>query len=56
MLSELVVDGTGVIDRAELHPTPGSSALTGESGAGKTLLLRILGWFRGAGAERDDRT
>lgn len=52
MLSELVVDGIGVIDRAELHLTPGSSALTGETGAGKTLLVAALGLLRGARADR----
>lgn len=53
MLTELVVDGLGVIDHAELHLTPGSSALTGETGAGKTLLVAALGLLLGA---RSDKT
>ena len=53
MLSELVVEGVGVIDRAELHLAEGSSALTGETGAGKTLLVAALGLLRGG---RSDKT
>ena len=53
MLTELVVDGLGVIDHAELHLTTGSSALTGETGAGKTLLVAALGLLLGA---RSDKT
>ena len=52
MLSELVVEGLGVIDRAELQLTSGSSALTGETGAGKTLLVAALGLLAGARADR----
>ena len=52
MLSELVVEGVGVIDRAELHLTEGSSALTGETGAGKTLLVASLGLLRGARSDK----
>lgn len=52
MLSELVVEGLGVIDRAELHLTEGSSALTGETGAGKTLLVAALGLLVGARSDR----
>ena len=52
MLSELVVEGLGVIDRAELHLTDGSNALTGETGAGKTLLVAALGLLVGARSDR----
>jgi DNA repair protein RecN (Recombination protein N) len=52
MLSELVVEGLGVIDRADLQLTVGSSALTGETGAGKTLLVAALGSLRGGRADR----
>ena len=52
MLTELVVEGLGVIDRAELHLTNGSSALTGETGAGKTLLVAALGLLLGARADK----
>ena len=52
MLSELVVEGLGVIDHAELDLTEGSSALTGETGAGKTLVVAALGLLVGARADR----
>lgn len=53
MLTELVVDGLGVIDHAELHLTTGSSALTGETGAGKTLLVAALGLLLGARSDKN---
>lgn len=52
MLTDLMVEGLGVIDRAELQLTPGSSALTGETGAGKTLLVAALGLLLGARSDR----
>jgi len=52
MLTELAVEGLGVIDRAELHLTTGSSALTGETGAGKTLLVAALGLLLGARSDK----
>jgi DNA repair protein RecN (Recombination protein N) len=52
MLCELAVEGVGVIDRAELSLDPGSSALTGETGAGKTLLVAALGLLLGDRADR----
>ena len=53
MLEELVVDGLGAIDHAEIGLGPGLSALTGETGAGKTLLVAALGLLSG---DRSDRT
>ncbi|MEI8263532.1 MAG: AAA family ATPase, partial [Actinomycetes bacterium] len=38
MLLELHVAGLGVIDDSRIEFGPGLSALTGETGAGKTLL------------------
>ena len=52
MLNELVVEGLGVIDRAELSLERGCCALTGETGAGKTLLVVALSLLLGARAER----
>jgi DNA repair protein RecN (Recombination protein N) len=52
MLNELVVEGLGVIDRAELSLERGCCALTGETGAGKTLLVAALSLLLGARAER----
>ena len=53
MLEELVLDGLGAIDHAEIGLGPGLSALTGETGAGKTLLVAALGLLSG---DRSDRT
>lgn len=53
MLRELVVEDVGVIERAELALDPGSSALTGETGAGKTLLVSAMALVLG---DRADRT
>lgn len=52
MLIELVVEGLGVIDRAELDLEPGCSALTGETGAGKTLVVAALGLLVGGRSDR----
>lgn len=52
MLTDLVVEGLGVIERAELSFGPGSSALTGETGAGKTLVVAALGLLLGGRADR----
>ncbi|MFN2586533.1 MAG: DNA repair protein RecN [Actinomycetota bacterium] len=52
MLQDLVVEGLGVIDRAEISFAPGSTALTGETGAGKTLLVAALGLLAGGRADR----
>lgn len=52
MLTDLVVEDTGVIERAELTLGPGSCALTGETGAGKTLVVAALGLLLGGRADR----
>ena len=52
MLTELVVEGLGVIERAELELDRGCSALTGETGAGKTLVVAALGLLLGGRADR----
>ena len=53
MLIELVVEELGVIERAELSLEAGSAALTGETGAGKTLLVTALGLLMGGRADKD---
>ncbi|HEU4488104.1 MAG TPA: DNA repair protein RecN [Actinomycetota bacterium] len=53
MLTELLVEGVGVIERAELSFDEGSCALTGETGAGKTLVVAAVALLLG---ERADRT
>ncbi|CAN5520778.1 DNA repair protein RecN [soil metagenome] len=52
MLTELVVQGLGVIDETELVLGRGMSALTGETGAGKTLVVAALGLLLGGKADR----
>ena len=52
MLNELVVEELGVIRRAELALDRGCSALTGETGAGKTLLVAALSLLLGARGDR----
>jgi DNA repair protein RecN (Recombination protein N) len=52
MLVELAVGGLGVIDATELELGPGCSALTGETGAGKTLLVAALGLLLGTKGDR----
>jgi DNA repair protein RecN (Recombination protein N) len=52
MLNELVVEGLGVIDRAELTLERGCCALTGETGAGKTMLVAALSLLLGSRADR----
>jgi DNA repair protein RecN (Recombination protein N) len=53
MLDELAVENLGLIARAHLEPGPGLVAVTGETGAGKTLLLGALRLLRGDPASRD---
>ncbi len=53
MLDELVVENLGVIARAHIEPGPGLVAVTGETGAGKTLLLGALRLLRGDAARSD---
>jgi DNA repair protein RecN (Recombination protein N) len=52
MLNELVVQELGVIAKAELSLDRGCSALTGETGAGKTLLVAALSLLLGARGDR----
>ncbi len=45
MLSEMAIENLGVIEKANLELTPGLTVLTGETGAGKTMVvtgLRLL--------------
>ena len=53
MLDELVVENLGLIASAHLEPGPGLIAVTGETGAGKTLLLGALRLLRGDTARTD---
>lgn len=53
MLEELYVENLGIIRSARIEPGPGLVAITGETGAGKTLLLGALRLLRGDTARTD---
>ncbi|MBN2114340.1 MAG: hypothetical protein JW785_09460, partial [Acidimicrobiia bacterium] len=53
MLDELLVENLGLIAAARVAPGPGLVAVTGETGAGKTLLLGALRLLRGDPARSD---
>jgi DNA repair protein RecN (Recombination protein N) len=52
MLSELAIQDIVLIERLRLQVTGGLTALTGETGAGKSILLDSLGLATGAKAEK----
>ncbi|GAA1480075.1 DNA repair protein RecN [Gordonia sinesedis] len=51
MLEELSITGLGVIDEASAHFPPGFTVLTGETGAGKTMIVTSLRLLSGARAD-----
>ena len=51
MIESLHIEDLGVIERADLLLSPGLTALTGETGAGKTMVLTSLGLLLGQRAE-----
>ena len=51
MLEQIRIRGLGVIDDAELELGPGFTAVTGETGAGKTMVLTGLGLLMGGRAD-----
>lgn len=53
MLSSLHIENIAVIKRLDLDFYRGFSALTGETGAGKSIIIDSLGLIMGAKAERD---
>ena len=53
MLTLLRVSGFALIDEAELPLGPGFTVITGETGAGKSLLVEALGLLRGGRASAD---
>lgn len=53
MLDELSVSNLGVIRSARISPGPGMVVCTGETGAGKTMLLGALRLLAGEGAPGD---
>jgi len=51
MLEEVRITGLGVIDDAVLEPSPGLTVVTGETGAGKTMVVTGLGLLFGGRAD-----
>lgn len=51
MLAELHISGLGVIDDAVIEPAPGLTVVTGETGAGKTMIVTALGLICGGRAD-----
>ncbi|MDP1804041.1 MAG: AAA family ATPase, partial [Acidimicrobiales bacterium] len=51
MLAELAVSNLGVIEELSLVLDPGMTALTGETGAGKTMLVGAIGLLAGDRAD-----
>ena len=51
MLEELRITGLGVIESATLELGPGLTVLTGETGAGKTMVVTALGLLLGGRAD-----
>jgi DNA repair protein RecN (Recombination protein N) len=51
MIEEIVIRGLGVIGEATLPIGPGFTALTGETGAGKTMVVTALGLLLGDRAD-----
>lgn len=51
MLVELRISNLGVIADATLEPTPGMTVITGETGAGKTMIVTGLGLLLGERAD-----
>ncbi len=48
MLLRLHIENLALIERADLEPAPGLNVLTGETGAGKTMLAEAIGLLAGA--------
>ncbi len=53
MLDELIVENLGIIERVHLQPGRGLVVFTGETGAGKTMLLGALRLLVGGAARSD---
>ncbi|MGB1526702.1 MAG: AAA family ATPase, partial [Miltoncostaeaceae bacterium] len=51
MIREIEIRDLVVIERAHIEPVPGLTAITGETGAGKTVVAQALGLLAGAQAD-----
>ena len=54
MLQRLRIENLVLIREAELHFAPGLNAITGETGAGKTIFAQSVGLLLGGRARRRD--
>ncbi|MCR5664786.1 MAG: DNA repair protein RecN [Oscillospiraceae bacterium] len=53
MLSELHIENIAVIERADIRFTPGLNVLTGETGAGKSIVIDAIGSVLGERVNRE---
>lgn len=53
MLTGLRLSSLGVIGSAEIEPAAGLTAVTGETGAGKTMIVTGLGLLLGGRADAE---
>ena len=53
MLADLKIENVAVIEKAQVHFTPGFNVLTGETGAGKSILIDSINVILGNRASRE---
>lgn len=53
MLQQLIITNFALIENISIEPEPGLNVLTGETGAGKTILVGALGVLRGNRAQTE---
>ena len=51
MLSSLLIKNYALIRHLEMHPAPGLNVITGETGAGKSIMLGAIGLLMGKRAD-----
>lgn len=54
MIEQLSVEGLAVVEKAGIDFGPGLNAVTGETGAGKSVLLSAIGLLTGARSDREE--
>ena len=53
MLNELHIENIAVIEKADISFTPGLNVLTGETGAGKSIIIDSIGAVLGGRVSRE---